>query len=78
VRQFANPLEKATLESDEYEKCYVERMFVMTGRRQSWRKAPTEQQLMQAAGAHRSGTIAIRSGARQAADRLKIGRAVRA
>jgi hypothetical protein len=29
VRQFANPLEKATLESDEYEKCYVERMFVM-------------------------------------------------
>jgi hypothetical protein len=31
-----------------------------------------------AAGAHRSGTIAIRSGARQAADRLKIGRAVRA
>jgi hypothetical protein len=31
-----------------------------------------------AAGAHRSGTIAIRSGARQTADRLKIGRAVRA
>jgi hypothetical protein len=47
-----DPFEKANLESGEYEKCHVERMFVMTGRWRSWRRTADLQRLPPASEAN--------------------------